>query len=296
MSAKRGLGRGFDSLLPTDLLNESFDPTASQDSRISDLRNIAIDEIFADKDQPRKHFDETALKELTASVREHGIIQPIVLTPRKAGGYTIVAGERRFRAAGEAGLKKVPAIVRTLSAQHKLELSLIENLQRRDLSAIETATAYLKLRDQFNLTMEEIGQRVGGKSPSAINNTMRLLQLPTSVQQAIQDGRLTEGQARPLIKLPADVIEEMLPRILAEGWSARRIEQISAQLKASDKPSKATSTQLDEALVQRTTNIGRSIAAPVAVKQTKTGHGRLEISFKNQQDLNRLLDLLSDKL
>lgn len=293
MSAKRGLGRSFDSLLPTDLLNESFDPTASQDSRVSELRNIAIDEIHPDEDQPRKHFDPAALEELAASVGEHGIIQPIVVTPRKSGGYTIVAGERRYRAAGKAGLKKVPALVRTLSNQHKLELSLIENLQRRDLSPIETATAYLKLRDQFNLTMEEIGKRVGGKSPSAVNNTMRLLQLPESVQQAIVDGQLTEGQARPLIKLPADIVEELLPRILSEGWSARRIEQVAAHLRDNAKPAKSTPVELNQATVRRTEKLGQAIAAPVSVKQTKTGSGRLEIAYKDDQDLERLLDILS---
>lgn len=294
MSAKRGLGRSFDSLLPTDLLNESFDPTASQDSKVSELRNIAINEIYPDADQPRKHFDSEALDELSDSVREHGIIQPIVVTPRSQGGYTIVAGERRFRAANQAGLKKIPSLVRTLSDQHKLELSLIENIQRHDLSAIETATAYLKLRDQFNLTMEEIGKRVGGKSPSAVNNTMRLLQLPESVQKAIVDGRLTEGQARPLIKMPTDVVEEMLPRIISEGWSARRIEQVAAHMRGEAQSEKPRPVRpIDEAIVSRTTNFSKAIEAPVSIKQTKTGNGRLEIGFKDQTDLTRLLDLLS---
>ena len=200
MSAKKGLGRGFDSLIPTELLDESFDPTAQQDDQVSDLRHIKLDEIAADPDQPRRHFDEEALSELAESIKEHGILQPIVVTP-KGGKYQIVAGERRYRAALRAGLAKVPALVRTLSNQHKLELSLIENLQRRDLNVLETATAYLKLRDQFNLTLDQIGQRVGGKSVSTISNTLRLLRLPESVRSALADGRLREGQARPLINL-----------------------------------------------------------------------------------------------
>ena len=171
MSAKKsGLGRGFSSLIPTELLDESFDPTASQDEQISELRHIKLSEIVADPDQPRRLFDEAAMAEMTASVAEHGILQPIVVTPH-AGKYQIVAGERRYRASVLAKLDKIPAIVRTLSNQHKLELSLIENLQRKDLNVLETATAYVKLRDQFNLTLDEIGRRVGGKSVSASSNT-----------------------------------------------------------------------------------------------------------------------------
>ena len=179
------------------------------------MRNIKISEITADPDQPRRFFDQTSLNELAASVKEHGIIQPIVVTSGD-DGYVIVAGERRFRAAQLAGLDKLPALVRTLSGQHRLEISLIENLQRRDLNVLETATAYLKLRDQFNLTLDEIGKRVGGKSVSAISNTLRLLRLPDSVKTALRDGVLKEGQARPLIGLDEAVISEVLPHIISD--------------------------------------------------------------------------------
>ena len=140
MAAKKALGRGFDSLIPSELFDESFDPTASQDERVSELRMLKIKEVSADPDQPRRHFDEVALAELSDSIKEHGVVQPIVVTPHK-NGYLIVAGERRYRASKLAGLEKIPALVRTLSAQHKLELSLIENLQRQDLNVLETATA-----------------------------------------------------------------------------------------------------------------------------------------------------------
>ena len=136
MSAKKGLGRGFDSLIPTELLDESFDPTAQQDSKVSDLRHIKVSEISADPNQPRRHFDEVALSELASYIQQHGILQPIVVVP-KAGGYMVVAGERRWRAAIQAGLSTIPSLVRTLSDQHRLELSLIENLQRRDLNINE---------------------------------------------------------------------------------------------------------------------------------------------------------------
>src|SRR5690606_37934054 len=213
MSAKKGLGRGFDSLIPTELLDESFDPTARQDNQVSDLRYIKVSEITADPNQPRRHFDESALAELAESVKEHGILQPIVVTPGKQG-YMIVAGERRWRAATQAKLDKVPALVRTLTDQHRLELSLIENLQRRDLNVLETATAYLKLRDQFNLSLDQIGKRVGGKSVSSISNTLRLLRLPASVKDVLADSRLSEGQARPLVNVDPAMIEEILPHIL----------------------------------------------------------------------------------
>ena len=145
MSAKKGLGRSFDSLIPTELLDESFDPISDQDDRVSDLRYIKLSEIVPDADQPRRVFDEDLLDELAESIKEHGVLQPIVVAPDK-NGYKIVAGERRFRASQKVGLEKIPALVRTLSSQHKLELSLIENLQRSDLNPLETATAYLKLR------------------------------------------------------------------------------------------------------------------------------------------------------
>ncbi len=288
MSAKRGLGRGFDALIPSDLLDESFDPTAGQDHQVSDLRNIQIKEIQPDAEQPRRMFDEAALDELSASIREHGVIQPLIVTPRAEGGYTIVAGERRYRAAKAAGLEKVPAIVRTLGDQHKLELSLIENLQRRDLTAIETATAYAKLRDQFNLSLEQIGERVGGKSPSAISNTLRLLQLPKSAQQALASGELSEGQARPLIKLPTELVEELLPKIIAESWSARRIEQVAAHLKQTDKPAKAKPGPVKR-YVSETGRISSWLSAPVDIKVGRQGKGTLTISFRDDAELQRIL-------
>lgn len=219
---KKGLGRGFDSLIPATLIDETFDPTASQDGKLSRLVELPIDKVIADPNQPRRFFDEKALTELTESVREHGVVQPIVVTA-EGDKYMIVAGERRYRASQQAGLKIVPAIVRTLSAQHRLEISLIENLQRRDLNPIETATAYVKLRDQFNMTLEQIGARVGGKSTSAVSNTLRLLKLPQAVKEAIFNGRLSEGQARPIIGLPEEDAVELMERIIREDWSVRRI-------------------------------------------------------------------------
>lgn len=297
MAVKKGLGRGFDSLIPTELLDESFDPTAAQDDRVSELRNIKIDEISPDPDQPRRTFDEAALDELAASIREHGILQPIVVTPKKGGGYQIVAGERRYRAAQQAGLTKIPSLVRTLTNQHKLELSLIENLQRRDLNPLETATAYLKLRDQFNLTLEEIGHRVGGKSVSGVSNTLRLLRLPELVRTALIEGKISEGQARPLIGADERIIAEILPRILEEEWSSRKIEQYIVQVKkAAQSPTNARKKLVSavpyEAEVKR---LGKRFSTDISVKTNAKGAGQIVIRFKNDDDFQRIEKLLESK-
>lgn len=296
MSAKKGLGRGFDSLIPTELLDESFDPTANQDSQVSDLRNIKVSEISADPNQPRRHFDEVALAELAESVRQHGVLQPIVVTPNKGGGYLIVAGERRWRAAVQAKLDKIPALVRTLSDQHRLELSLIENLQRRDLNVLETATAYLKLRDQFNMTLEQISGRVGGKSISAISNTLRLLRLPASVKEAISEGKLSEGQARPLVNVDPDIIEEILPQILKEDWSARRIEQFIVQLKKGGVVQPKTAAKVAAAVPYEaeTKRLMKIYDTNVTVKTNAKGAGQIVIRFKTEAEFKRLQSMLEN--
>ncbi len=295
MSAKRGLGRGFDSLIPTELLDESFDPTADQDERVSDLRHIKLDEIMNDPDQPRRKFDESHLDELAESIRQHGILQPIVVTPHK-GGYQIVAGERRYRAAQMAELDRIPALVRTVSDQHKLELSLIENLQRRNLNAIETATAYLKLRDQFGMTLEQIGKRMGGRSISSISNTMQLLRLSDTLKRAIVDGKLSEGQARPLINIDSKFVLEMLPTIIAEGWSARRIEQFAAQVKSGkvDLPKKTQKDIAAPSYADQLKTLEKRLGSSVAVRTNAKGAGRITIAFKDDKDFHRIHKLLAN--
>lgn len=295
MSTKKGLGRNFDSLVPTELFDESFDPTAEQDDKVSELRTIKLTQISPDPNQPRHIFEEAALDELASSIAEHGILQPIVVTP-KDGGYQIVAGERRYRAAQKAGLDKIPALVRTLTDQHKLELSLIENIQRRDLNAMETATAYLKLRDQFNLTLEQIGQRVGGKSISTISNTLRLLRLPEAVRTALVEGKLNEGQARPLVNLEPQVIKEVLPRILEEEWSARKIEQYIVQLKKNARsPIESVRKKPAEVPYETDTNkLVKRLSAEVSIKTNAKGAGQIVIRFKNDLDFQRIQKLLGN--
>lgn len=285
MAAKKGLGRGFESLIPTDLLDESFDPTAADDKTVSELRHIKLAEIVADKEQPRKHFDQVALEELSSSIAQHGVLQPIVVTP-KQGTYVIVAGERRFRASQAAGLKTIPALVRTLSAQHQLELALIENIQRRDLNALETATAYAKLRDQFNMALEQIGNSVGGKSVSAVSNTLRLLRLPKAIQKAVAEGEITEGQARPLIDMDEKQALDLLPQIIKEGMSARKVELLARATK-NDKPS-PVARKSDEPFGRERKELEDRLKTNVRVTTTRRGAGQIVIRFKDAEEFERI--------
>ena len=224
-----GLGRGFESLIPTELIDDEFDPTASEDKKSSQLKELKLDEIIRDEDQPRREFNEEALEALASSIREHGVLQPIVVT-HEDGKYKIVAGERRWRASRLAGLDKIPAIVRSLDSQNRLELSIIENAQREDLNAIELATAYAKLKNQFNLSAEDIAVKVG-KSETTVQNTLRLLTLPDEAKKIIVKEKLTEGVVRPLVSRDEKIIMKVLPKIVEEGWTARKVERYFAQTK-----------------------------------------------------------------
>ena len=220
MTAK-GLGRSFESLIPTDLVDEEFDLTASEEK--GELKQLKLNDIIPDDEQPRREFSQEAIEALAASIKEHGVLQPIVVT-REDGKYKIVAGERRWRASKLAGLAKIPAIIRTLDSQNRLELSIIENAQREDLNAIELATAYAKLKTQFNLSVEEIATKVG-KSEASVQGTMRLLNLPDEVKKIMVKEKLTEGVMRPLVSRDEATIKKILPKIIKEGWTSRRVER-----------------------------------------------------------------------
>jgi len=292
-SQKRGLGRGFESLIPIELLDESFDPTASQDQQVSELRQIKLNQIIVDPDQPRKQFDQIGLDDLSISIKEHGILQPIIVTPYK-GGYQIVAGERRFHASKLAGLDKIPALVRTLTGQHRLEISLIENLQRKDLNDMETATAYLKLRDQFNLTLEQIGKRVGNRSVSAVSNKLRLLKLPNFVQEMLVGGSLTEGQVRPLIGLDLETTEKIIPKIIREEWSSRKIEQFIVDLKKNRSGIEMSPERQikEQPYGQQLKRIQNHLKTDVHIHTNSKGAGKITITFKDEKEFERLQELL----
>lgn len=280
--AKHGLGRGFESLIPTDLVDEEFDPTADVEAEEGQkLREVKITEIIRDEEQPRKDFDAEALQALADSIKEHGILSPIVVV-KEEDKYKIVAGERRWRAAKIAGLDTVPAIVRTLDAQNRLELSIIENAQREDLSAIELATAYAKLKTQFNLSEEEIAKRVG-KSKTAVENTMRLLNLPDFAKKAMREHKLSEGVMRPLVAADEKVIEQAIPLIVDEGWTVRQVQRF---ITSKRKRSSATALKASNYMKQEE-KLGQKYAAKV-----KIGVKSVTFSVKNAEELEKLLKAL----
>ncbi len=278
---KKGLGRGFESLIPTDLVEAEFDPTSSEDAKVSTLVELDIEQVVRDENQPRKEFNAEALQELADSISEHGVLQPIVVV-RKDGKYQIVAGERRWRASKIAKKSTIPAIVRTLDDQNRLELSIIENAQREDLNPIELATAYAKLKEQFNLTNVDIAKRVG-KSSSSITNTMRLLKLPDEAKKAMREHNLGEGVMRPLISLEPEVIHDVLPKMIANEWSARKIEQYVAdsKKKSSVKAIKANEYLKEEARLSKTYDC-----------EVKIRGRSVTLSAKDDESFRRLLDQL----
>lgn len=276
-----GLGKGFDSLIPTDLVDEDFDPTAGEDEKVSRLIEVKIVEVVPDLEQPRRNFDEEGLKALAQSIREQGILQPIVCV-KEGKKYKIVAGERRWRAAKMAEIEKVPVIVRTLDAQNRLELSVIENAQREDLNAIELATAYAKLKTQFNLTEAEIGKRIG-KSKASVMNAIRLLNLPDEVKKDMQKYNLSEGVMRPLVGADEKIIKEVMPKIINDGWSVRQVERFMAARKAK---SSVVAMKANKFLRQEE-RLSKKYGAKVAI----TGR-TVKISCKSSRDLEMLLKKL----
>ena len=282
---KRGLGRGFESLLPGD-----FDKSALL-NRGEHIEQLPVGQLQANPHQPRRHFDETALAELAASIKRHGIVQPLVVTPVKDGKYTLVAGERRWRAAIAAKLATVPAIVRERAELEQLEVALIENVQRVDLGPIEQALSIEKLHAQFSLSYEQIAGRLG-KAVSTVNNIARLLGLPDAAREALETGKISEGHARAILALKDDSARQsdLLQSILKQGWSVREAERFVTSVKAGVRETKeakarvATETPATRALAKR-------LGAPVHVRRTARG-GKLEIEFKSDDELDQLMNRL----
>lgn len=296
--SSRGLGRGFASLIPTDSFDAQYDPTAQEDSKASSLEELNLSDIEPDPDQPRRTFDDKELASLSESIQAMGVIQPIVVI-KNGRKYQIVAGERRWRAAKLAGLEKIPAVVRTMTAQNRLEASLIENVQREDLNAIETATAYAKLRDQFNMSITEMAKRIG-KSTAAVSNTMRLLSLPDEAKRAMIDYKLKEGQMRPLISATPEEIKEVLPYIINEGWSARKVEQymvtVRERAKKAAEGKEADDTDSDEIRIEsekRAEKISARLGVKVRVHTSSRGTGRITLNFKDEREFERLCTILT---
>ena len=286
MSGGARLGRGFEDLIPTELVEEEFDVTADDDT--GRLREIKISEIIRDEEQPRRDFRPEAIEVLAGSIREHGVLQPIVVTA-EGDKYKIVAGERRWRAAKLAGLAKMPVIVRSLTDQNRLELSLIENVQREDLNAIEMATAYAKLKNQFNLNSGEIAARIG-KSESAVVNTMRLLGLPEEAKKMMVEHGLSEGVMRPLIMATPEVIAEVMPKIVEEGWSARKVEQYMVGVKGRTKRKTVAGV---EGYEEEAKTLSDKMGMKVRIQVSGRGSGSFVVKFRNEGELKKLIETLN---
>ena len=281
MITKRGLGRGLGALL------------ASEPSESESLLDVAIDQIEVNPNQPRKVFDFTALDELAASIKASGVIQPIIV--RKIGGsYQLIAGERRWRAARQAGLDRIPALVRDATDAQSLELALVENLLREDLNPIEAAQAYQKLLADFDWTQEELAQRIG-KDRTSIANCLRLLRLPEEIQADLRNGRLTMGHARALLALPT-VSEQLRLReeILTHDWSVRTTED---SIRAKDSlaearglaPRKGRRRSVELAALEEALQRGLMTRVRIIGNERK---GKIEVSYATADELERLADLL----
>jgi ParB family transcriptional regulator, chromosome partitioning protein len=284
-TAKRGLGRGFGALISDDF-DKSLLLTA--DDRIE---KIPVDQLQASPYQPRKQFDETALQQLSASIKQHGIIQPLVVTPVQDGKYNLIAGERRWRAATLAGLKTVPAIIRKREELEQLELALIENVQRVDLSPLEQAVSIERLHQQFSLAYDTIAERLG-KATSTVNNIVRLLGLPPAARDALANNKITEGHARAILSLKADPQRQtyLLETIQKQGWSVRQAERFVLSVKAGVKePAKAHARAADTE-TPATKLLSQKLQTPVHIRRTAKG-GKLEIAFTTDAELTRLLNL-----
>jgi ParB family chromosome partitioning protein len=282
---RSGLGKGFDVLIPQD-----FDKSLVFDDH-ERVQKIAVEELQANPNQPRQHFDKQALEQLADSIKQYGVLQPLVVSPLKAGGYAIVAGERRWRATRLAGLKKVPAIVRTTKELEQLEIAIVENVQRVDLSPLEQAVSIERLHQQFNMTYEAIAQRLG-KATTTVNNTVRLLQLPEAARQALYDQQITEGHARAILALKQwpEKQAELLQLIIKNDWPVRQAERYVVSIKEGYKDKKATRQRM-QTETPATKRLSKRIGAPVHIRRTAKG-GKLEIRFNSDEELEKVLSVL----
>lgn len=287
MSAKpkSGLGKGLDVLIPSD-----FDTALLMEAE-DRVQNLFISVIIPNPDQPRRHFDEDALEQLSDSIKQYGVIQPIVVSP-KGDSYIIVAGERRWRAAGKAGLDQIPAIVRNREELEQLEVALIENVQRVDLSPLEQAVSIERLHQQFNIQYSEIAKRLS-KAETTVSNIVRLLQLPPAAREALQLGDISEGHARSILALKNNpsAQDDLLQNIIKNSWSVRQAEQYVTSMKAGAKSKEQASEKLATE-TSETKRLAKQLDTKVTIKRTAKG-GRLELHFKSDEDLNNLIQRLS---
>jgi ParB family chromosome partitioning protein len=284
LGKKYGLGKGLRALIPDNALEDQ-----KEDQK--DIHYIDIDLIKANRAQPRKNFDESKIEQLSQSIKEHGIIQPLILNKIADSRYNIVAGERRWRAAKLVGVKKIPAIIMNLSDSEVLEISLIENIQRQDLNPIEEALAYKRLIDDFNLTQDELSRRIG-KSRTAISNCMRLLNLDSRVQKYLMDGIISEGHGRSLLRVENTELQYKLAReIVDKNLTVRNIEKIIKNLNSVKRNKKKPDRKENIYYVDVREKLENLFGTKVLLVDKKN-KGKIEIEYYSQEDLQRILDIL----
>jgi ParB family chromosome partitioning protein len=282
-----GLGKGFDALIPTD-----FDPSLLVDSK-DRIQKLLITRISPNPDQPRRYFEQGSLNELADSLKQYGVLQPLIVVARGDNSYRIVAGERRWRAAKIAGLTELPAIIREPAELEELEIALIENVQRVDLSPLEQAISIERLHQQFNLTYRQIAERLA-KAETTVSNLVRLLQLPESARQALAENKISEGHARAILSIKAspEDQEQLLTNIIEKNWSVRQAEQFATTLKQGLKKEAAVSERMATETPE-TKRISKSLKTPVSIRRTARG-GKLEIHFASDDQLSDLLQRLNN--
>lgn len=283
MAIKRGLGRGLDAL---------YDNTEAAEAEQKDLIELRISMIEPNHDQPRKDFDEDALITLSNSIAEHGIIQPIIVSPSENGFYKIIAGERRWRAAKMAGLREIPAIVRTYEKQKAAEVAMLENLQREDLNPIEEAEGYKNLMENFGLTQESLSRSLG-KSRSAIANSVRILSLPQNIIDMVRNGLISEGHARTLLSIEDDAEKQRLAEEIINGkLSVRDTEKIAGEKKTAKKiaDKKEISPEIKEMEKRLSDNFGSKVKIITGRKK-----GKIEIEYYGNDDFTRIMEKLGLK-
>lgn len=289
MMKKKGLGRGLSALLSdtpeTGRLEEAPAPSGG-------MHEIPVNEIEVNPFQPRKDFAAEALQELVDSIKVHGIIQPVTVRKLSRNQYQLISGERRFQAARRAGLKTIPAYVRSADDQQMLEMALVENIQRENLNPIEIALSYQRLLSECNLKQEELGERVG-KNRSTVTNYLRLLKLPPAIQIALRDARLSMGHARAIINIENPEIQLVIfKRILADDLSVRQVEEMARKLsQARTIQASAASSGTSREISQLQGKLSSHFGTKVSVKSDGK-KGEIKIPFLSIQDLNRILDLL----
>ena len=298
MALKRGLGKGLDSLIPTNVMMESevkhatVSTASSPEEEKDGTLMVKLSKVEPNREQPRKNFDEDSLQELAESLKQFGMLQPI-LVQNRGDYYEIIAGERRWRAAKIAGLKEVPVIVRELTDQEIVEISLIENIQREYLNPIEEAQAYKRLLTEFHLKQDEVAERVS-KSRTAVTNSMRLLKLCDEVQKMVVDDMISTGHARALISIE-DPEEQYLiaQKIFDEKLSVREVEKLVKDLHKPPKPPKEENKTLQAIYQEISERLKQSLSTKVSVSAKQNGAGKIEIEFYNHEDLERLLERIT---